>query len=115
MQWQTRWLRPLKIDPVLMGATMDRLFEDEYVQTLWNLWQSGEEGGTVPPPPPPGGGGDGGAGNAAVANARAAAAAAGAGGSALLDARTQGSSSTAPAAPQGPGAPGGTDLPAKKE
>jgi len=105
----------LKIDPVLMGATMDRLFEDEYVQTLWNLWQSGEEGGTVPPPPPPGGGGDGGAGNAAVVSAKAAAAAAGAGGSALLDARTQGSSSTAPAATQGPGASGGTDLPAKKE
>jgi hypothetical protein len=37
----------LKIDPVLMGATMDRLYEDEYVQELWNLWQSGMEGGTA--------------------------------------------------------------------
>jgi hypothetical protein len=68
----------LKIDPVLMGATMDRLYEDEFVQTLWNLWQSGEEGGTVPPPTPPGGGG--GAGAPAGPPPMAAAAAAGAAG-----------------------------------
>jgi hypothetical protein len=103
----------LKIDPVLMGATMDRLYEDEYVQTLWNLWQSGEEGGTVPPPQPPGGGG----GNAAIAGPPpiAAAAAAGAGAAGGPGARTQGGSSTAPAAPQGPGAPGGANAPDKKE
>lgn len=65
----------LKIDPVLMGATMDRLYEDEFVQTLWNLWQSGEEGGVVPPssqPTPPSGGG--------AVKAAAAGAGAGAGG-----------------------------------
>jgi hypothetical protein len=46
----------LKVDPILMAATMDRLYEDQYVQDLWNLWQSGKEGGTIPPtpqPPPP--------------------------------------------------------------
>lgn len=42
----------LKVDPVLMAATMDRLYEDEYVQDLWNLWQSGKEGGAIPPTPP---------------------------------------------------------------
>ncbi len=35
----------LNVDKVLMAATMDRLYEDEYVQDLWNLWQSGKEGG----------------------------------------------------------------------
>ncbi len=35
----------LNIDPILMAATMDRLYEDEYVQDLWNLWQSGKEAG----------------------------------------------------------------------
>jgi hypothetical protein len=67
----------LKIDPVLMGATMDRLYEDEFVQTLWNLWQSGEEGGTVPPPTPPGGGGRAPAGPPPMAAAAAAGAAGG--------------------------------------
>jgi hypothetical protein len=43
----------LKIDEVLMAATMDRLYEDQYVQDLWKLWQSGNEGGTLPPSPPP--------------------------------------------------------------
>src|SRR6266567_59278 len=38
----------LAVDPALMAATMDRLYEDEYVQDLWNLWQSGKEGG-IPP------------------------------------------------------------------
>jgi len=45
----------LSIDPDLMAATMDRLYEDEYVQDLWNLWQSGKEGGI-----PPDGGNQGG-------------------------------------------------------
>jgi len=68
----------LKVDPILMGAMMDRLYEDQYVQDLWNLWQSGQEGGIVPPSPPPGGGG-GGAGAVPATGAVAAAAAAGAG------------------------------------
>jgi len=38
----------LKIDPVLMGATMDRMYEDQCVQDLWNLWQKGKEGGILP-------------------------------------------------------------------
>ena len=38
----------LKVDPVLMGATMDRLYEDQCVQDLWNLWQKGKEGGILP-------------------------------------------------------------------
>ncbi|PYP82301.1 MAG: hypothetical protein DMG65_26620 [Candidatus Angelobacter sp. Gp1-AA117] len=37
----------LKVDPVLMGATMDRLYEDQCVQDLWNLWQKGKEGGIL--------------------------------------------------------------------
>jgi hypothetical protein len=49
--------KKLSVDPVLMAATLDRLYEDEYVQDLWNLWQSGKEGGTIspqkPPEPPP--------------------------------------------------------------
>jgi len=44
--------RKLSVDPVLMGATLNRLYEDEYVQDLWNLWQSGKEGGTLPAPQP---------------------------------------------------------------
>ena len=43
----------LKINPVLMGATMDRLYEDQCVQDLWNLWQSGHEGGALPAPSVP--------------------------------------------------------------
>lgn len=43
--------RKLSVDPVLMGATLNRLYEDQYVQDLWNLWQSGKEGGTLPVPP----------------------------------------------------------------
>jgi hypothetical protein len=31
----------LKVDPVLMAATLNRLFEDEQVRSLWALWQSG--------------------------------------------------------------------------
>lgn len=42
--------RKLSVDPVLMVATLNRLYEDEYVQDLWNLWQSGKEGGTLPAP-----------------------------------------------------------------
>lgn len=33
----------LNVDPVLMAATLDRLYEDEYVRSLWQLWQSGAE------------------------------------------------------------------------
>jgi len=33
----------LSIDPVLMAATLDRLYEDQYVRNLWELWQSGTE------------------------------------------------------------------------
>jgi len=36
----------LNVDPVLMAATLDRLYEDEYVRTLWELWQSGTETAT---------------------------------------------------------------------
>lgn len=36
----------LKVDPVLMAATLDRLYEDEYVRRLWELWQSGTETAT---------------------------------------------------------------------
>ena len=36
----------LSVDPVLMAATLDRLYEDEYVRSLWELWQSGTEGPT---------------------------------------------------------------------
>lgn len=36
----------LKVDPVLMAATLDRLYEDEYVRNLWDLWQSGKESAT---------------------------------------------------------------------
>jgi len=46
----------LNVDPTLIAATLNRLYEDQYVQDLWNLWQSGKEGGTLPtaaPPPPP--------------------------------------------------------------
>ncbi|HZD96016.1 MAG TPA: hypothetical protein VE133_17270 [Candidatus Sulfotelmatobacter sp.] len=42
----------LSVEPVLMGATLDRLYEDEYVQDLWNLWQSGQEGGALHVPSP---------------------------------------------------------------
>ena len=44
----------LNVDPVLMAATLDRLYEDEYVRNLWELWQSGTESATskgVPMPP----------------------------------------------------------------
>jgi hypothetical protein len=33
----------LKVDPVLMAATLNRLFEDEQVRSLWALWQSGTD------------------------------------------------------------------------
>ena len=33
----------LNVDPVLFAATLNRLFEDEYVRSLWVLWQSGAE------------------------------------------------------------------------
>jgi len=33
----------LNVDPILMAATLDRLYEDEYVRSLWKLWQSGME------------------------------------------------------------------------
>jgi len=36
----------LSVDPVLMAATLDRLYEDEYVRNLWELWQSGTETAT---------------------------------------------------------------------
>jgi hypothetical protein len=36
----------LNVDPVLMAATLDRLYEDEYVRILWELWQSGTETAT---------------------------------------------------------------------
>jgi hypothetical protein len=36
----------LNVDPVLMAATLDRLYEDEYVRMLWELWQSGTETAT---------------------------------------------------------------------
>src|SRR5579864_504427 len=31
------------VDPILMAATLARLYEDEYVRSLWKLWQSGME------------------------------------------------------------------------
>jgi hypothetical protein len=37
----------LKVDPVLMAATLDRLYEDQFVRDLWQLWQSGKD---VPAP-----------------------------------------------------------------
>lgn len=37
----------LKVDPVLMAATLDRLYEDEYVRSLWEMWQSGKETATT--------------------------------------------------------------------
>src|SRR5215469_1447347 len=36
----------LNVDPVLMAATLDRLYEDEYVRSLWEMWQSGTETAT---------------------------------------------------------------------
>ena len=33
----------LSVDPELMAATLNRLYEDEYVRGLWELWQSGAE------------------------------------------------------------------------
>src|SRR5262249_40262017 len=33
----------LKVDPVLVAATLDRLYEDEFVRDLWQMWQSGKE------------------------------------------------------------------------
>lgn len=39
--------KALNVDATLMAATLDRLYEDEYVQDLWNLWQSGKEGGAA--------------------------------------------------------------------
>ena len=33
----------LSVDPVLMAAMLDRLYEDQYVRNLWELWQSGTE------------------------------------------------------------------------
>ena len=36
----------LNVDPILMAATLDRLYEDEYVRNLWELWQSGTETAT---------------------------------------------------------------------
>lgn len=36
----------LNVDPILMAATLDRLYEDEYVRSLWELWQSGTETAT---------------------------------------------------------------------
>lgn len=37
----------LKVDPVLMAATLDRLYEDEFVRDLWQMWQSGKETATT--------------------------------------------------------------------
>lgn len=36
----------LNVDPVLMAATLNRLYEDEYVRSLWEMWQSGAETAT---------------------------------------------------------------------
>lgn len=33
----------LKVHPLLMAATLDRLYEDEDVRSLWDLWQSGTD------------------------------------------------------------------------
>lgn len=33
----------LKVDPLLMAATLDRLYEDEFVRELWEMWQSGKD------------------------------------------------------------------------
>lgn len=35
----------LSVEPSLMGAMMNALYEDAYVQDLWYLWQVGKEGG----------------------------------------------------------------------
>ncbi|HEY6348601.1 MAG TPA: hypothetical protein VI636_04245 [Candidatus Angelobacter sp.] len=36
----------LKVDRVLMAATLDRLAEDHYVHTLWALWQGAKKSAT---------------------------------------------------------------------
>jgi hypothetical protein len=36
----------LNVDPELLAATLNRLYEDEYVRSLWELWQSGTESPT---------------------------------------------------------------------
>jgi len=37
----------LKVDAILMAATLDRLYEDEFVRQLWKMWQSGTETATT--------------------------------------------------------------------
>jgi len=36
----------LKVDPTLMAATLDRLYEDEFVRDLWQMWQIGKDAPT---------------------------------------------------------------------
>jgi hypothetical protein len=37
----------LKVDPILMAATLDRLYEDQFVRDLWDMWQSGKDAPTT--------------------------------------------------------------------